>query len=181
MGKVVNLHEERRLILAKRGFHPWSEMFSEPFNSETTLTDLSDNTLAFLIEGDEEANKALQALVMAFKGLGTSAKFHFLANRDKMLVMDINLYLLDQLRFQAMKRLDWIEDSPIFHIPILDLVESFHNRQASLPQQPPPLSPLHPGFNDYLITFSADRGSFIRRMIPEVISAFKEKAGWPPA
>ncbi len=181
MGKVLNLLEERRLILAKRGFRPWSEMFSEAFDPETTLADLSDQTLAFLIEGDEEANQALQALVMGFRGLGAPAKFHYLDNRNKMLIMDINLYLLDQLRFQAMKRLDWIEDSPAFHVPILDLVENFHARQPPLPQQPPPLSSLHPGFSAYITTFSADRGPFIRRMIPEAISIFKEKSGWPLA
>lgn len=177
MGKVLDLQEERRALIARRGFRAWSEQFSEEFGPLTTLSDLSDKTLAFLIQGGDESNRALQDLVMGLKGLGASARFHFLENRDKMLVMDVVLYVLDQLRFQAMKRLGWVGDSPAFHVSILDLVEEFHTRFAALPQLPPPLSPQHPRFAEYAGTFEPDRGPFVRRLIPDAIKSFNEKVG----
>jgi len=138
---------------------------------------MSDKTLAFLIQGGDESNRALQDLVMGIKGLGPSTRFHFLENRDRMEIMDAVLYLLDQLRFQAMKRLDWVEDTPAFHTPIVEMVEEFFTRLAALPQQPPPLSSQHPQFEAYCKTFEADRGPFIRRLIPEAIKTFNEKTG----
>lgn len=177
MGKVLDWNKERRSLLAKRAYRSWSEKFSEKFGPDTSLSDLSDKTLAFLIQGGDESNRILQDLVMGVKGLGSSAKFNFLENRDRMQIMDAVLYLLDQLRFQAMKRLHWVEDSTHFHMSMVEMVEEFFTRLTVLPQQPPPLSSHHPQFDAYCKTFEADRGPFIRRLIPEAIKLFNEKTG----
>lgn len=86
--------------------------------------------------------------------------------------MDIALFLLDQLRFQAMRRLEWVDDSPLFHIPIVDLIMDFPGKYVSMQHWTPPLASTHPSYVDYMETFEADRGSFVRRLIPQALEQF---------
>jgi hypothetical protein len=96
-----------------------------------------------------------------------------------MAVMDIALFMLDQLRFEALNRLGWIEDYPTLHIPLVELVEKFADRFAAIQHETPALSPQHPAFKTYQETYEGDRGRFIRKLIPDMIQAFKERTQEP--
>lgn len=175
MGKLLDLEEERRHLVAKKGFESWTRRFSESFGANTAMGDISDRTLSALIQSGEESAMPLYDLIMGILGLGKGPRFYSLEARQIMLVTDITLFLLDQLRFEAMRRLGWIEDSPTFHIPLLDIVQQFKSRFSAIKHETPPLAKNHRYFKEYEETFEGDRGGFVRKLIPEVIKIFQER------
>lgn len=175
MTKILDMAEAKRSLAAKRGFESWLTRFAEPFDQHLCLPDLSNTTLSILIQPGGDSSMIIYELIMGVKGLGKGPRFHFLENEDKMAVMDITLFLLDQLRFEAMRRLGWIEIYPTQTVPLVDLVLEFSQRFALDRHQTPNLSPAHPRYEEYLSTFEGDRAAFIRRLIPEVLQAFDDR------
>lgn len=171
------MQEKKRQMAARKGFHGWTHRFSESYDENTRLEDLSDSTLGALIRGGEDASMPLYELILGVKGLGMGPRFYFMENVDKMAIMDITLFLLDQLRFEAMRRLGWVDDHPTFHVPLMDLVEQFTGRFSSIRHQTPSLSSSHPLYSEYVATFEGDRSSFVRRLIPEVLDVFGTEDG----
>ncbi len=175
VAKILDMKEKRQHLTAKRGFEKWSRRFAESFDENTRLIDLGDATLAKLIQPGEESSMAIYEFIMGVQGLGTGTRFYFLENLDKMAIMDITLFFLDQLRFEAMHRLGWVEDFPTSKIPLVDLVAEFAGRFSSDKHQTPALSSSNPRYEEYMKTFEGDRASFIRRLIPEILEIYKEK------
>ena len=173
MAEVLDLKERQRRLAAKKGFESWANRFSEPFDENTCLEDLGDTTLYTLIQPGPEAFMPLYELIMGIKGLGKGPRFYFLESADKMLVMDMALFLLDQLRFEAMRRLGWITDHPTFHAPLVSLVLDFATRYSAAKNMTPSLSPSHPRFEEYEKTFVGDKGAFVRKLIPDALEGFK--------
>lgn len=171
------MQEKRRQLTAKKGFLGWTHRFSESFDEFTRLEDLSNSTLEILIRGGEESSMPLYEFILGVKGLGMGPRFYFMENPDKMAIMDITLFLLDQLRFEAMRRLGWVEDHPTFHIPLLDLVEQFTGRFSAIRNQTPSLALNHPRYMEYDKCFEGDRSAFVRRLIPEVLEVFGKTDG----
>ena len=175
MAVILDLQQQRRHLLAKRGFETWTRRFSDSFDEETCLEDLSDTTLRTLIQSEEASSMLLYGLIMGFMGLGKGAKFFDLASRTRMEVMDTSLFLLDQLRFEVMRRLGWVEPSPVFHVPLLDLVERFSMVYSGMKNHTPELLKSHPRYREYREAFEGDRAVFVRRLIPDAIEAFQEE------
>lgn len=177
MAEILELEKHRRKLAAKKGFLAWARRFAEPFGGETCLKDLSDKTLEVLIRGGEESTMLLYDFIMGIKGLGGGPRFHHLENNEKMAVMDVTLFLLDQLRFQAMHRLGWIDDHPTFHIPLVELADGASTRFATLRGSVPQLFSGHPLYEEYRNAFEGDRSSVVRKLIPAAIVAFQDKTG----
>jgi hypothetical protein len=175
VAEILDLAEKRREIMARRGFQSWTGRFGEPFGGETCIEHLSDKTLGMLIQGGEDSSLPLYELIMGILGLGGGAKFYYLETPDKMMVMDITLFLMDQLRFEAMRRIGWIENHSTLHVPIVSLVREFPCRFSAVKHQTPPLSPDHPLFPEYEVAFESDRASYTRRLIPEAIRIFEQR------
>ena len=108
MTKVVDLQTYRTKTIEERGFGPWQKRFAENFDSTTRLQDLSDATVYFLAQPGESSSVAYYEVIMGVLGLGTATKFHYLDNTNQMLVVDLHLFLADQIRFEMMRRLKWI-------------------------------------------------------------------------
>ncbi len=175
MTEIVNLEDKRRQMAARKGFDAWHRRFPEAFDENTRARDLTDHTLGVLIHGGEELSMPLYDFIMGALGMGRGPRFYFMDNPDKMAVMDITLFLLDQLRFEAMRRLGWVDDHPTLHIPLLDLVRSYSSQFERARHQTPPLSRSHPLYDEYEKTFESDRPGFVRRLIPEVIKVFSDR------
>ncbi len=175
MTEVLDMDEQRRRIAAKKGFQAWTKRFSEPFDEKTCIGDFSDAVLASLIRGGEESSMPLYELILGVMGLGAGPKFYYLENQEMMAVMDIALFLLDQCRFEAMRRLGWVEESISHQIPLVDLVRKFPDYYSRQRHQTPRLCSDHPRHQEYQNTFEADRGPFIRRLIPDAIEAFQSR------
>lgn len=172
VAEVLDLQKQRRRLAAKRGFKSWKRRFPDSFDDATTLKDLEEKTLKALIQGGEGSSMPLYDLVLGVLNLGAGARFYSLEGPDKMMVMDVTLFLLDQLRFEAMRRLGWVEDYPARCMPMLDLIEQFVPLYSQTRHQSPPLSPSHPRYDEYRQTFEGDRSAFIRKLIPEAIQIF---------
>jgi hypothetical protein len=169
------MEKMRCRLSAKRGFSGWSRRFSESFNETTCLEDISAETLQFLIQQGDDTSTAIYDLVMGIESLGPGSRFPFLEAAQKMAVTDVTLFLLDQFRFEAMRRLGWVDTFHTSHIPLVTIVEEFSTRFSLMKQTTPPLSPRHPAFREYMATFAGDRGGFIRRLIPKVLETFGKK------
>jgi hypothetical protein len=172
MAKILDLLEQKRHLTAKKGFEPWSRRFRIPFDDNTSIRQLDNSTLKYLIRGGEDSAVALYELIMGIKNLGPGHRFHYLDNESKMNVTDVTLFLLDLLRFEAMYRLGWLDDYPFLSTPLLDLVQEFAGRYAAARHQCPSLTPSHPKYSQYIAEFEPDRNSFIRRLIPDAIQKF---------
>lgn len=175
MSEIVDFQAKKRQMAARRGFRSWESRFSEPFDEHTRFRDIGDRTLRTLIKGGEESTRPLYDLVMGFHGLGAGLKFHDLQAADKMEVMDVVIFLLDRFRFEAMRRLGWLEDDPTMDIAIVEAMEEYPSRFVHDRHRTPPLSPDHPGFPEYSKAFENDRHAFVRRLIPDAIAAYEHK------
>lgn len=175
MADILDMREKRLQLTARRGFESWNRRYSEHFDEHTRPLDLSDVTLGKLIQPGEESSSAFNEFIMGVRKLGAAARFHFLENIDKMGVMDITLFLLDQLRFEAMRRQGWVDDLPTSTVPLIDLVAEFPTRFSTTRHFAPPLSPRHPRYAEYEKTFEGDRPAFVRRLIPEILEIYRQK------
>jgi hypothetical protein len=175
MTKIVDLQTYRIKAVEQRGFGPWQKRFAESFDSKTRVADLSDQTLYFLAQPGEPSSVAYYEVIMGILGLGSAAKFHYLGNRDQMLVVDLHLFLADQVRFEMMRRLGWIKDFEGLKYSILELVQKFDIIKESCRLNPPVLSPLNPDFAEYSRLTSGDKEVFIRRMLSQALDAFKKR------
>jgi len=175
MTKIVDLQTYRTRALEQRGFGPWQKRFGESFDSKTRIVDLSDSTLYYLAQPGESSSIAYYEFIMGILDLGTASKFHYLGNRDQMMVVDIHLFLADQMRFEMMRRLEWIRSFEGGQYSLLDMVQEFEKIKTKCRQHPPILSKSNSDYATYTELTSGDKDVFIRRMLQEALDAFKER------
>jgi hypothetical protein len=172
MAEVIQLDSFKRKQAAIRGFRSWSRRFKEKLDEQTCLSDLSNKTLLFLISPGDQNIFALYELVMGIKDLGTTSDFFQLDKAEKMEVIDISIYLLDQLRFECMRRLNWLETSARHMVPIVELIEQYPLLKEQGTNLVPPLSELHPKYKIFERLSELEKETFIRKQIPEAIEEF---------
>jgi hypothetical protein len=171
MTKVVDLQTYRTKSVEQRGFGPWQKRFGETFGSATRLADLSNSTLYYLAQPGELSSVAYYEVIMGILDLGPATKFYYLANSDQMLVVDLHLFLADQVRFEMMRRLKWITGFEGLKYSILEMVQGFNRVKEKCRENPPQLA----GSNaDYHQLTPGDKEVFIRRMLPEALEAFEK-------
>ena len=175
MADIVNLRSYQTKVAEKKGFSPWHKRFGEVYSRKTTLSDLSEKTLYLLACPGEENAVAFYELIMGILGIGKAFKFYYLEQTEQMIVMDIHLFLADQVRFEMMRRLEWINRLPCGKQSIFEMVQSFEKVKVRAEGKPPELSESHPDFVAYKEASDMDKEVFIRRMFPEALEAFKKK------
>lgn len=172
MARVLDINEGKRRLAAKKGFDPWSRRFRTSLDENTTIRQLDNPVIKYLVQGGEDSAMALYELIMGIRGFGPGTRFHYLDSASKMGVTDITLFLLDLIRFEAMYRLGWIENYTLLELPLVDLIQSFKSQFSAPGLTSPVLSADHPLYPAYLAEFEGDRNSFVRKLIPEAIKAF---------
>jgi len=175
MAKVVDLNTYRIRTLEQRGFGPWQKRFSETYDSQTRLSDLSDKTLYYLSQPGENSSIAYYELIMGILDLGPADKFHYLGNRDQMQVVDIHLFLADQLRFEMMQRLEWILSFEGSRYSLLEMIQEFDTIKIKCGKHPPDLAQSNYNYSEYTQMTDGDKEVFIRRMLQEALDAFKRR------
>jgi len=173
MANVVDFHAYRTKVVENRTFGPWRKRFGESFTQITRLADLSSKTLYFLAYPGEENAVAFYELIMGALDFGTATKFYYLEKRNQMVVMEIHLFLADQIRFEMMRRLGWIDIFPSMSYTLLEMVQLFERIKALCNIYQPKLAKCHPDFASYSKLTSADQEVFIRRMLPEALDTYK--------
>ncbi len=175
MSKIVDLKTYRIQALEKRGFGPWQKRFSESYDSRTRLSDISDKTLYYLSQPGENSSNAYYEIIMGILDLGPAAAFHYLNNRDQMRVVDIHLFLADQLRFEMMRRLGWILSFEGARYRLLEMIQEFDTIKNKCRERPPELARSNANYAEYTHLTDGDKEVFIRRMLQEALNAFKKR------
>jgi hypothetical protein len=175
MTKVVDLQAYRKKAIEDKALGPWRKRFGEAFNSTTGLADLSDKTLYFLAQPGEPSSVAYYEIIMGTLDLGPAAKFHYLDNQNQMLVVDLHLYLADQVRFELMHRLKWIDGFEGQKYSILDMIQNYNRIRQNCQANPPRLSAANSAYDEYTQLTPGDKEVFIRRMLQEALDAFKKR------
>ena len=175
MTKVVDLQTYRTKAVEQRGFGPWHKRFAESFDSKTRVMDLSDQTLYFLAQPGEPSSVAYYEVIMGILNLGPAAKFHYLGNRDQLRVVDLHLFLADQVRFEMMRRLGWIKNFSGEHFCLVELVQDFDKVRIKCGGKPPELPASNPDYAAYAELTNGDKEVFLRRMLQAALEAFKER------
>ena len=175
MTKIVNLQTYRTKTMEQRGFGPWSKRFGELYNNETRLSDLPDKTLFFLAQPGEDSAVAYYELIMGVLGLGEGLEFYYIDKKDQLVIMDIHLFLADQIRFEMMHRLGWLGRFPCDQYAILEIVQHFDQVKIACKDKHPELATSHHNYETYRKLMRRDKDAFIRRMFREALNIFKER------
>lgn len=174
MAGPVDFQEARQGMAARKGFRNWKSRFGEDFGPGTRLQDISVNTLRVLAQGKQESTFYLLELIMNVRSLGSGLEFHGLSPEDKLDVMDRNLFLLDRIRFEWMRRLGWLESYPGEKHTLVELARGDERLLEDLKGRAPALSKLHPGYPEFQSMSGSGREEYIRKLIPR---ALKEIGG----
>ncbi len=173
MGKIVDLESYRLDAVEKRAFQPWEKRFSRSFGGGVRLCDLSDDILMKLAQPGEGSAGAYYDLIMAVLDLGAERNFSSLKKDEQLRLVDIHLFLADQVRFEMMRRLGWVEAFPAGDRPLVALVTDFDQARDHCRTHPPVLARSRPDFDQYKVLTPREREGFIRRLLPSALEAFR--------
>ena len=172
MVEIVQLADIRDQHAARAGFAAWRRRFNEDYGLKTRVMDLSNLTLCCLAEPGEDSDALLNALITGFLGYDEAVAFGELAPLNQTRILDIHLFLADQLRFELMHRMGWIE-SAAGTCSISEIVRDFARVRMLFAADPPRLARSHPGYGEYVRLIHRDQQVFIRRLLPSALEAFK--------
>jgi len=175
MPKLVDLHDYRTKAVEQKVFGPWQKRFGETYHVETRLSDLSDRTLFFLAQPGEDSAIAYYEMIMGVLDFGPATKFNYLASEQQMQVVDIHLFLADQMRFEMMRRLEWLEALPCQNFTMISMVQTYEQMRDRFKDNPPGLAPSHPGHEAYQKLAVRDKEVFIRQMLREALEEFEKR------
>ena len=175
MTKIVDLHDYRTKMVEQRAFGPWRKRFGEAYDTNTRLSDLSDKTLFFLAQPGENSSIAYYEIIMGVLDLGPATKFNYLASEKQMCVVDIHLFLADQMRFELMHRLKWLETAPCQRFSMIAMIQSYEQIRDQCKDTPPGLAPSHPGHATYQQLAARDKEVFIRQLLREALEQFEKR------
>lgn len=181
MGKVIFLESLKNQKAAKRGFRAWQRLFKPlpVLDEHTRWSDLPDELILFLAEDDEEGRRIIHDLLMGSLGLGNGNEFESLPPEKLLPLLDLYFILIDQVRFECMRRLGWVREIPLAEKPIIKLIRDFEQGGNPYLMDPPKLDRKHPAYPEYAQLPELDQRVFIRRTIPEAVKQLKEKIQAP--
>jgi len=173
MAEIVRLSEYRQRSVVQAGFKLWRRCFKEDFSAQTRLNDLGPSVLCRLAEPAEASAIYYYSLIIGLLGHGEDVSFENLDNRTQIQLVDIHLFLADQIRFEMMRRLGWLARFCATQYHIVDMVLKFDHIRALCSQDPPSLARSHPAYQAYKGLIPQDQQVFIRRMLPSVFDEFR--------
>ena len=173
MAKIIPIDSYREIQALRAGYSHWRLKFNESFDVHTGLSELRPATLCRLAEPGDESSAALYGLIIGFLGYGQSITFELLDSKIQSHVLDIHLFLADQIRFEIMFRLGWLDFFIGNQFSIFEMVRKYERIKKTCQEHPPQLSKEHPDYGDYRFLIDRDKQVFIRRMLSSALSAFK--------
>ncbi|MEJ2157229.1 MAG: hypothetical protein P8X96_17995 [Desulfobacteraceae bacterium] len=173
MAKIIPLSVYRDQTAIRDGFQLWRTLFDEPFDGETRLSDLKPKTLGYLADPGDRSTAALHALIIGCCGHGASTPFEALDSTVQSRIIDIFLFLSDQIRFEMMLRLGWVDRYWGNRHPLFKMVTAFEQIREGCHNHWPTLAKNHCEYGRYADLIERDQQVFIRRMFPSALTAFK--------
>jgi hypothetical protein len=173
VAQIISLAEYKAQAAQKAVARYWHSLFKEPFNAKHKLSDFRPKTLCYLAEPGDESTTALYSLIIGFSGFSETTTFECLDSRMQNHILDIHLFLSDQIRFEMMFRLGWLEKFVGNQYSLYKMVTGFEHIQQVCLDQPPSLAKDHPDYPVFAGLFERDQQVFIRRMMVSALEAFK--------
>ncbi|MBN2033708.1 MAG: hypothetical protein JW836_10555 [Deltaproteobacteria bacterium] len=176
MTEVVEIGKARVEMAVRRAYRNWRSHFKEDFGPGTHLYDISTKTIVSLGLGKEKSTFYLFDLIMNLENLGSGFEFSEIDPKDKMLVLDQYLFLLDRTRFEYMKRLGWLENYPGEDIPLVDLILDFNHLAPRLQANTPILSRGHDAYDRFQSMNVFEREELVRKLIPKALKHMEDQS-----
>ncbi|MFC1532867.1 hypothetical protein ACFL7M_05840 [Thermodesulfobacteriota bacterium] len=174
MMDIVDLEKTRFELKVRKGYRNWVSQFGENFESSTRLSHLSNKTLISLAQGRGNNSFYLYDLIMNLQDLGSGFEFNDLASKDKMLVMDRYIFLLDRIRFEYMKRLGWFDSYPGEEFTLVELIIKFDSLAPGMQAKPPVLSMDHPAYRKFCKMNLFEKEELIRKLVPKALKEIQD-------
>lgn len=175
--EIVFLKSYKLKRAAQKGFKKWQSLFDAmPYLDENTKwSDLPDRLILFLCEDSTESRLKIYDLLMGSHGLGRGCDFESLPSHQLLPLLDVHLFIMDQVRFECMRRLGWVENILQEDKPIIEQVLDAAKLQLAGMLATPRPDRKHPAYREYFKANNFDRGALIRRYIPDAIRQFKKR------
>jgi hypothetical protein len=175
MTDIINLHNYIIDSKHKRSFTPWQKRFGEELDYFSGLPDLPDKLLFLLADPDIESLDALRELVMAVLDKGAVTKFIFLADQEQLIINNIAFFLQEQIYFEIMRRLEWIDDYVCGRYSLVALVENYNKQNEAFGRAIPMLSQTDPEFTEYIKFPPELQNKYLKRRFPKAYKSFEKK------
>jgi len=175
MAQIIHIATYREQRALQAGFEPWRRCFKQDFTIGTRFGDLKPTMLYRLSDPSEPCEVLYYPLILGFLGHDARQAFERLDHRTQIQVVDIHLFLGDQVRFEMMRRMRWLARLGTGQYAIFDMVRRFDQIRESAQQDPPLLSETHSGYPEYKSLVPRDQQVFIRRLFPSALEAFKHE------
>ena len=175
MSKIVDLKSFSAARAIEKGQRLWKTRFKEKLTAETMLADLSDETLITLAQLGTTVNDIVYDLVMGALDMGSVYQFDALPSETKMKVLDASLFLIDQIRWECLRRLNWIHGFPGEIYPMAILILERIKIQMEFQPKFPELNQGHPQYFEFRRRRDLDGEAMLRAMIPAAIAGFSQR------
>ncbi len=174
MAEIVQLAQYKEQSALRDGFHLLRCKFKQDFDACTRLSDLTPEVLFQLALPDDASMQMLYRMILGFQGFGAAATFDAVDTSVQKEVVDLHLFISDQIRFEMMYRLGWLGHVPGRELSIFAMIRDSADAQRLSRQNPPRLSSDHPDFHSYRALIERDRQVYIRRLMPSALDAFQQ-------
>jgi hypothetical protein len=129
----------------------------------------------FFCEENPTSKHGFYDLIMSSQRLGVGHEFEAQSYDRLTKLMNAYFFIIDQARFECMRRLGWLDRVPRGERPIIEVVmDSDTYDYGGLLEAPEP-KPAHPAYDEDMRTGGIDRAALVRRSFPEAIRLFKAK------
>jgi hypothetical protein len=175
VGNLIRLDEVREKKLAHKAFSLWPQRVGyKPFADDRPM-DLPDHVLGSLADLDTPATLALYDLVLAVRGWGCGEQFPYLEPNHKLEALDAFLFLADQLRFELMRRLDWVLGTLGESHSLVEMAADPEDVQFNSDCITPLISPNCHRYAELQSQIRLEPAAAVRSLIPEALHTFRRR------
>ena len=174
MTKIVDITKARLGINVGKAYRNWKNRLGKDFGLLTRLCHVSDKSLRFLAGGAGNSPFYIYDFIMNLKGLGSGFEFNELDSKNKISVMDMYIFLLDQIRFEYMKRIGWLDSYPGEEFTIVDLILQFDKLAPGMRARPPSLSKDHPAYGRFSEMSQFEKEELIRKLLGDALQEMRD-------
>jgi hypothetical protein len=177
MAEIVCLESHKNRKAAERGLTERRRTFRSmtDFDEHTKWGDLPDEIILFFCEDGPESKHAFYDLLMRSHRLGNGHDFETQVFDRLSTLLNAYFFIVDQARFECMRRLGWLDTIPRADKPIIEVVmESGTYDYPTLLEAPAP-TPAHPDYAEDCQSRGIDRSALVRKHTPEAVRLFKER------
>lgn len=120
-----------------------------------------------------KASLTLYDLVLGVRGWGAGEDLSSLKPRQKEEALDAFLFLSDCMRYEVMRRLDWVEAWDHTQTPLEQLAQGDRSPKSHDAAQVPRLCISHPRYPELEHRLKVEPVAVVRSLIPQALDEFK--------